>query len=121
MPLLSNTSTSTSTPGVVAVNTGNSSSTATPVLLNHVVVMPNSPSAGNDAERIKEQVQRINPLNVSPQNRSSTNMEHPIDGVVNGGDGAVAATIGAAGGEGPSCTAASAANKSSDDSSDCQG
>ena len=116
MPLLANTPTSTSIPGVVAINS-NSSSAATPVLLNHVVVMPNSPSPGTDAERIRVQAQRISPS----INRSLTNMEHPIDGVINGGDGAVAATIGAAGGEGPSCTAASAANKSSDDSSDCQG
>ena len=137
MPLLGNSTNSSSIiPGVAvtsSVSSNNSSATVStnPITLNqpqHVGLIPNNPSSlvGSHSEveqRIKAQVQqRLNPTNMSPMNIPLTNMEHSLDGVVgNGGDGAVAATIGAAGGEGPSCIAASAANKSSDDSSDCQG
>ena len=60
---------------------------------------------------------------MSPTNVPLSNNEHALDGVVvgNRGDDGAAKSIGAAGGEGPTCIAASAANKSSDDSSDCQG
>ena len=137
MPLLGNSTNSSSIiPGVAATNSVSSSNSSVilstnPITLNqqqHVGLIPNDPSSlvGSNIEveqRIKAQVQqRLNPTNMSPMNIPLTNMEHSLDGVVgNGGDGAVAATIGAAGGEGPSCIAASAANKSSDDSSDCQG
>ena len=131
MPLLGNRGDTTSSiPGVVSAAT-HSSATATinnPILQQHVALVPNNHSAvanNSDVEqqRVKAQVQqRLNRANMSPMNIPITNMEPPIDGVIaNGGDGAVAITIGAAGGEGPSCSAASAANKSSDDSSDCQG
>ena len=62
---------------------------------------------------------------VSPLNHSLTTLEHPL--TLGGDEGAAVATFGAAGIEGPLCTtnsnadAASAANKSSDDSADCQG
>ena len=137
MPLLGNSTNSSSIiPGVAATNSVSSNNSSVilstnPITLNqqqHVGLIPNDPSSlvGSNSEveqRIKAQVQqRLNPSNMPPMNIPLTNMEHSLDGVVgNGGDGAVAATIGAAGGEGPSCTAASAANKSSDDSSDCQG
>ena len=137
MPLLGNTSSSsTIIPAVAAPNSVSSNSSSATVLSNpitqnqqqHVILIPNNPPSlvGSNSEveqRIKAQVQqRLNPTNMSPMNIPLTNMEHSLDGVVgSSGDGAVAATIGAAGGEGPSCIPASAANKSSDDSSDCQG
>ena len=133
MPLIGSTSATLSIPGVVT--SSNSSGTIpNPLMLNHqhVALMPNPPNVADNNREVEPQ--RIIKTQVQQQqqqqhNHSSMNMLPPnVDPSVlcgtigNDQDGAVAVTtIGAAGGEGPSCTAASAANKSSDDSSDCQG
>ena len=140
MPLLGSTaSNSSSLAGVVVNNSGilplSTESSPSSLILNqpqHVVFMTNNTLDGsNNSEqadqRIKAQKipqQQIHrPNNMSPMNVPVTNAEHTLGGVVvgNSGDDGVANIIGAAGGEGPTCIAASAANKSSDDSSDCQG
>ena len=140
MPLLRSTaSNSSSLAGVVVNNSGilglSTESSPSSLTLNqsqHVALMTNNTFAGsNNSEqadqRIKAQKvppQQIHrPINMSPMNVPVTNAEHTLDGVVvgNRSDDGVVNSIGAAGGEGPTCIAASAANKSSDDSSDCQG
>ena len=98
---------------------------------HHVVHMENNILVSNNSENTDQRIkaQKVHqqpihrPLNMSPMNVPISNGEHTLDGVVvgNRGDEGAANNIGAAGGEGPTCIAASAANKSSDDSSDCQG
>ena len=130
MPLIGSTSATLSIPGVVT--SSNSSGTIpNPLILSqqHVALMPNPPNVADNNREVEPQ--RIIKTQVQQQqhNHSSMNMLPPnVDPSVlcgtigNDQDGAVAVTtIGAAGGEGPSCNVASAANKSSDDSSDCQG
>ena len=130
MPLIGSTSATLSIPGVVT--SSNSPGTIpNPLILSqhHVALMPNPPNVGDNNREVEPQ--RIIKTQVQQQqhNHSSMNMLPPnVDPSVlcgtigNDQDGAVAVTtIGAAGGEGPSCNVASAANKSSDDSSDCQG
>ena len=132
MPLIGNTSATLSIPGVVT--SSNSSGTIpNPLILSqqHVALMPNPPNvADNNREVepqriIKTQVQHQQQQhNHSPMNMLPPNVDPSVlcGTIGNDQDGAVAVTtIGAAGGEGPSCNVASAANKSSDDSSDCQG
>ena len=97
----------------------------------HVVLMTNNTLVSNNSENTDQRIktQKVHqqpihrPINMSPMNVPLSNNEHALDGVVvgNRGDDGAAKVIGAAGGEGPTCIAASAANKSSDDSSDCQG
>ena len=127
MPLIGSTSTTLSIPGVVT----SSGTIPNPLILSqqHVALMPNPPNVADNNREVEPQ--RIIKTQVQQQqhNHSSMNMLPPnVDPSVlcgtigNDQDGAVAVTtIGAAGGEGPSCNVASAANKSSDDSSDCQG
>ena len=133
MPLIGSTSATLSIPGVVT--SSNSSGTIpNPLMLSHqhVALMPNPPNVADNNREVEPQ--RIIKTQVQQQqqqqhNHSSMNMLPPnVDPSVlcgaigNDQDGAVAVTtIGAAGGEGPSCNIASAANQSSDDSSDCQG
>ena len=137
MPLLGSTaSTPSSLTGVVMNNssilTTSTESPSNTLILNqpqHVVLMTNNTLVGSNnseqpVQRIKVHQQPIHrPINMSPMNVPLSNVEHTLKGVVveNRGDDGAANSIGAAGGEGPSCIAASAANKSSDDSSDCQG
>lgn len=137
MPLLGSTaSTPSSLTGVVVNNssilTTSTESSSNSLMLNqpqHVVLMTNNTLVGSNnseqpVQRIKVHQQPIHrPINMSPMNVPLSNVEHTLKGVVveNRGDDGAANSIGAAGGEGPSCIAASAANKSSDDSSDCQG
>ena len=132
MPLIGSTSATLSIPGVVT--SSNSPGTIpNPLILSqqHVALMPNPPNvADNNREVepqriIKTQVQHQQQQhNHSPMNMLPPNVDPSVlcGTIGNDQDGAVAVTtIGAAGGEGPSCNVASAANKSSDDSSDCQG
>ena len=132
MPLIGSTSATLSIPGVVT--SSNSPGTIpNPLILSqhHVALMPNPPNVGDknrevEPQRIiKTQVQHQQQQhNHSPMNMLPPNVDPSVlcGTIGNDQDGAVAVTtIGAAGGEGPSCNVASAANKSSDDSSDCQG
>ena len=130
MPLIGSTSATLSIPGVVT--SSNSPGTIpNPLILSqhHVALMPNPPNVGDNNREvepqriIKTQVQQQQ-HNHSPMNMLPPNVDPSVlcGTIGNDQDGAVAVTtIGAAGGEGPSCNVASAANKSSDDSSDCQG
>ena len=130
MPLIGSTSATLSIPGVVT--SSNSPGTIpNPLILSqhHVALMPNPPNVGDNNREvepqriIKTQVQHQQ-HNHSPMNMLPPNVDPSVlcGTIGNDQDGAVAVTtIGAAGGEGPSCNVASAANKSSDDSSDCQG
>lgn len=132
MPLIGSTSATLSIPGVVT--SSNSPGTIpNPLILSqhHVALMPNPPNVGDNNREvepqriIKTQVQHQQQQhNHSPMNMLPPNVDPSVlcGTIGNDQDGAVAVTtIGAAGGEGPSCNVASAANKSSDDSSDCQG
>ena len=132
MPLIGSTSATLSIPGVVT--SSNSPGTIpNPLILSqhHVALMPNPPNVGDNNREvepqriIKTQVQHQQQQhNHSPMNMLPPNVDPSVlcGTIGNDQDVAVAVTtIGAAGGEGPSCNVASAANKSSDDSSDCQG
>ena len=132
MPLIGSTSATLSIPGVVT--SSNSPGTIpNPLILSqhHVALMPNPPNVGDNNREvepqriIKTQVQHQQQQhNHSPMKMLAPNVDPSVlcGTIGNDQDGAVAVTtIGAAGGEGPSCNVASAANKSSDDSSDCQG
>ena len=132
MPLIGSTSATLSIPGVVT--SSNSPGTIpNPLILSqhHVALMPNPPNVGDNNREvepqriIKTQVQHQQQQhNHSPMNMLPPNVDPSVlcGTIGNDQDGAVAVTtIGAAGGEGPSCNIASAANQSSDDSSDCQG